>query len=157
MEENKIHLLYLDGIDKSIIRELLLDSRTPIQKIAGKIKISGPAIHQRIRKLESKRLIIGSSVKLNSKLLGYNTLAFIGVFLDKAIRNPEAVDELKKIPEILECHYTTGNWSILIKILCKDNEHLMKLLNNNIQSIKGVSRTETLISLNQQIDRNINI
>jgi Lrp/AsnC family transcriptional regulator for asnA, asnC and gidA len=84
-------------------------------------------------------------------------LAFIGVFLDKAIRNPEAVDELKKIPEILECHYTTGNWSILIKILCKDNEHLMKLLNNNIQSIKGVSRTETLISLNQQIDRNINI
>lgn len=157
MEENKIHLLYLDGIDKSIIRELLLDSRTPIQKIARKIKISGPAIHQRIRKLESKRLIIGSSVKLNSKLLGYKTLAFIGVFLDKAIRNPEAVDELKKIPEILECHYTTGNWSILIKILCKDNEHLMKLLNNNIQSIKGVSRTETLISLNQQIDRNINI
>ena len=104
MEENKIHLLYLDGIDKSIIRELLLDSRTPIQKIARKIKISGPAIHQRIRKLESKRLIIGSSVKLNSKLLGYKTLAFIGVFLDKAIRNPEAVDELKKIPEILECH-----------------------------------------------------
>ena len=92
-------------------------------------------------------------MKLNSKLLGYKTLAFIGVFLDKAIRNPEAVDELKKIPEILECHYTTGNWSILIKILCKDNEHLMKLLNNNIQSIKGVSRTETLISLNQQIDR----
>ena len=68
MEENKIHM-YLDGIDKSIIRELLLDSRTPVQKISRKIKISGPAIHQRIKKLESKRLIIGSSVKLNSKLL----------------------------------------------------------------------------------------
>ena len=96
-------------------------------------------------------------MKLNSKLLGYNTLAFIGVFLDKAIRNPEAVDELKKIPEILECHYTTGNWSILIKILCKDNEHLMELLNKKIQSVEGVSRTETFISLQQQLNRQISL
>lgn len=73
------------------------------------------------------------------------------------MRNPEAVKQLREIPEVLECHYTTGNWSILVKILCKDNEHLMNLLNHKIQTIEGVSRTETFISLNQQIDRQISI
>ena len=84
-------------------------------------------------------------------------MAFIGIYLDKAMSNPEAVKQLQKIPEVLECHYTTGNWSVFIKILCKDNEHLMHLLNKDIQSIKGVSRTETFISLNQQIDRQIEL
>lgn len=89
--------------------------------------------------------------------MGFTTTAYIGVYLDKAMRNPEAVAQLKKIPEVVECHYTTGNWSILIKMLCKNNEHLMQLLNHKIQSIEGVSRTETFISLHQQIDRQINI
>jgi Lrp/AsnC family transcriptional regulator for asnA, asnC and gidA len=84
-------------------------------------------------------------------------MAFIGIYLDKAMSNPEAVKQLKKIPEVIECHYTTGNWSIFIKILCRDNEHLMQLLNKDIQSIVGVSRTETFISLQQQIDRQIPI
>ena len=79
-------------------------------------------------------------------------MAFIGIYLEKASSNPEVVKELKKIPEVLECHYTTGNWSILIKIICRDNEHLMQLLNKKIQPIDGVSRTETYISLEQQID-----
>jgi Lrp/AsnC family transcriptional regulator for asnA, asnC and gidA len=82
-------------------------------------------------------------------------MAFIGIYLDKAMRNPEAVNKLKEIPEVLECHYTTGNWSVLIKVICKDNEHLMSLLNKEIQSIEGISRTETFISLEQQIDRQI--
>ena len=85
------------------------------------------------------------------------TMAFIGVYLDKASSNADAVRELKKIPEVLECHYTTGNWSILIKIICKDNEHLMQLLNKKIQPIDGVSRTETFISLEQQIERQIQL
>ena len=84
-------------------------------------------------------------------------MAYIGIYLDKAMSNPLAVKELEKIPEVLECHYTTGDWSILIKVLCKDNEHLMHVLNKNIQQIPGVSRTETLISLAQQIDRQISI
>ena len=84
-------------------------------------------------------------------------MAFIGIHLDKAMRNPEAVKQLREIPEVLECHYTTGNWSVFIKILCKDNEHLMHLLNHEIESIKGVSRTETFISLDQQIERQITI
>ena len=81
----------------------------------------------------------------------------MGIYLDKAMRNPSAVKALREIPEVLECHYTTGNWSILIKILCRDNEHLMHILNQKIQTIEGISRTETFISLDQQIDRQIQI
>ena len=84
-------------------------------------------------------------------------MAFIGVFLNKAGNNKIVVNELKKIPEILECHYTTGDWSILAKLICKDNEDLMKILTNKIQKIEGVSRTETYISLDQQINRQISI
>ena len=147
----------IDGIDKEILRALMEDARTPILEIARKVGISGAAIHQRLRKLEKSSLISGSKFVINPKILGYTTMAFVGIYLDKAISNPEAVKQLKKIPEVLECHYTTGNWSILIKILCKDNEHLMFLLNKEIQSITGVSRTETFISLAQQIDRQIKI
>ncbi|MCH7525684.1 MAG: Lrp/AsnC ligand binding domain-containing protein [Bacteroidetes bacterium] len=147
----------IDGIDKMILRELMQNARTPILKIARQVGISGAAIHQRLRKLENSELISGSKFIINTKILGYTTMAFVGIFLDKAVSNPQAVKQLKKIPEVLECHYTTGNWSIFIKVLCKDNEHLMNLLNKEIQSIKGVSRTETFISLEQQIDRQIKI
>lgn len=147
----------IDGIDKEILRYLMEDARTPILQIANKIGISGAAIHQRLRKLEHAGVISGSKFIINNKVLGYSTMAFVGIYLDKAMSNPDAVKELKKIPEVLECHYTTGNWSILIKIICKDNEHLMQLLNKKIQQIKGVSRTETFISLDQQIERQIQL
>ena len=147
----------IDGIDKKILRALMADARTPILEIARNVGISGAAIHQRLRKLEKSGLISGSKFVINPKVLGYNTMAFIGIYLDKAMSNPEAVKQLKKIPEVLECHYTTGNWSVFIKIMCKDNAHLMHLLNKEIQSISGVSRTETFISLDQQIDRQISI
>ncbi len=149
--------IHIDGIDKKILRSLMEDARTPILEIARQVGISGAAIHQRLRKLEKSQLISGSKFIINPKILGYTTMAFVGVFLEKAVSNPEAVKQLKKIPEVIECHYTTGNWSILIKILSKDNSHLMYLLNEKIQSINGVSRTETFISLDQQIDRQIKI
>lgn len=152
--DNKITI---DGIDKKMLRALMQDARTPILEIARQVGISGAAIHQRLRKLEKSGLIAGSKFIIDPEVLGYTTMAFVGVYLDKAMSNPEAVRQLKKIPEVLECHYTTGNWSIFIKILCKDNAHLMHLLNNDIQTIKGVSRTETFISLDQQIDRQIKI
>ena len=145
----------LDGIDKIIIRHLLEEARTPIQILAKACGISGAAIHQRLKKLENTGVISGSQIILNPKVLGFNTIAFIGIYLDKAIRNPEAVQQLKNIPEVVECHYTTGNWSIFAKLLCRDNEHLMQLLNKNIQSIEGVSRTETFISLQEQISRQV--
>lgn len=147
----------IDGIDKKILRFLMEDARTPILEIARNIGISGAAIHQRLRKLESSGLMSGSKFIINPKIIGFTTMAYIGIFLDKAMSNPEAVRALKEIPEVLECHYTTGNWSILIKVLCRDNEHLMQVLNKEIQQIEGVSRTETFISLAQQIDRQITI
>jgi Lrp/AsnC family transcriptional regulator, regulator for asnA, asnC and gidA len=147
----------IDGIDKEILRDLMDDARKPILQIANKVGISGAAIHQRLKKLEQFGVISGSKLMVNPKVLGYNTMAFIGIYLDKAARNLEAVTALKKIPEVIECHYTTGNWSVLIKIICKDNEHLMGLLNTKIQAIEGVSRTETFISLDQQIGRQIQL
>lgn len=154
MKEKELHI---DGIDKIILKHLMEDARTPILSIAREIGISGAAIHQRLRKLESAGLISGSKFIINPKVLGYKTLAFVGIFLDSASKYSAALTRLKEIPEVIESHYTTGNWAIFIKILCKDNEHLMKLLNLEIQSIKGVARTETFISLDQQIDRQIKL
>jgi len=149
--------LKIDGIDKKILRFLMNDARKPVLEIARSIGISGAAIHQRLRKLEASALLLGSKFIINPKVMGYTTMAYIGIYLDKAMSNPVAVKHLEKIPEVLECHYTTGNWSILIKVLCRDNEHLMHVLNRDIQQIDGVSRTETFISLDQQIDRQITI
>ncbi|MCB7482321.1 Lrp/AsnC family transcriptional regulator [Christiangramia sediminis] len=147
----------LDGIDKTILNFLMKDAKKPILEIAKNIGITGAAVHQRLRKLEKSGLIKGSKMMLDARLLGYKTMAFVGVYLDKAVSNPQAVKQLSEIPEVIECHYTTGNWSIFLKILCTDNEHLMHVLNKNIQAIEGVSRTETFISLNQQINRQIKI
>jgi Lrp/AsnC family transcriptional regulator for asnA, asnC and gidA len=148
-------IVTIDGIDKIILKNLLKDARIPIQLIAKASGISGAAVHQRLKKLEKAGVISGSQIILNPKVLGFKTVAFIGIFLDKAMRNPEAVKQLKDIPEVIECHYTTGNWSIFAKLLCQDNEHLMELLNKKIQSVKGVSRTETFISLQEQMNRQI--
>jgi|TARA_B100001093_G_C26797549_1_gene1001848 Lrp/AsnC family transcriptional regulator for asnA, asnC and gidA len=154
-KENKKVLI--DGLDKVILKALMTNARKSINEIAKTAGISGAAVHQRLKKLEKTNLISGSQLVINPNVLGYKTMAFIGIYLDKAIRNPEAVKKLEKIPEVIECHYTTGNWSILIKILCEDNQHLMNVLNHKIQTIEGVSRTETFISLNQQIKRQIQI
>lgn len=149
--------LKIDGIDKIIIKRLIDDARTPILGIAREVGISGAAIHQRLRKLEDSNLIEGFRLKLNPKALGYNTTAFVGVFLDSSSMYSSAIKRLKEIPEIVESHYTTGNYAVFIKILCKNNDDLMNLLNKQIQLIKGVSRTETFISLDQQINRQIKI
>ena len=153
----KNDIIKLDGIDKKILKMLMENSRRPILEIAKNIGISGAAIHQRLRKLEKNNLIIGSSIKVNTKILGYTTMAFIGIFLDRATNNKTVVNQLKEIKEILECHYTTGDWSILAKLICKDNEDLMEILTKKIQTINGVARTETYISLEQQISRQITL
>ena len=154
MKDSKFNI---DGIDKIILNHLMLDARTPILSIAREIGISGAAIHQRLRKLEASGLIAGSKFVINPKILGFKTMAFVGIFLDSSSKYKEAVKRLKDIDEVIESHYTTGNYAIFVKIICKDNEHLMQVLNHQIQNIKGVARTETFISLDQQIDRQIKI
>lgn len=148
--------IIIDGIDKKILRMLIDDARTPILEIARTVGISGAAIHQRLRKLEKSKLISGSKLILDPAILGLKTNAFIGVYFDNAADAPLIIKLLKRIPEVLECHYTTGNWNVFLKVLCRDNDHLMQLL-NTLQEINGISRTETFISLNQEINRQIKI
>jgi len=150
-------VLKIDGIDKIILNQLMIDARTPILSIAREIGISGAAIHQRLRKLEASGLIKGSKFIINPKVLGFKTLAFVGIFLENSSKYKDAIKRLTEINEVIESHYTTGNYAIFVKILCKDNEHLMQVLNHEIQQIKGVARTETFISLDQQIDRQMKI
>ena len=155
--KQKPKVITIDGIDKKILRALTTDARTPILEIARNVGISGAAIHQRLKKLEKFKLIAGSKFIINHEVLGFTTLAFVGIYLDKAANTDDVVRALKRIPEVLECHYTTGNYSLFIKLLSKDNEHLMRLLHEKIQTITGVQRTESLISLDQQIDRQVHI
>ncbi|QNM87135.1 Lrp/AsnC ligand binding domain-containing protein [Polaribacter pectinis] len=145
----------IDGIDKTIIKMLINDARTPVLSIARKVGVSGAAIHQRLKKLEKSKLIEGYKMIVNPKSLGYTTTAFIGVFLDASSQLAPTIKSLKAIPEVVESHYTTGNYAVFIKVLCKNNEDLMYLLNKDIQNIKGVLRTETFISLEQHINRQI--
>ncbi|WP_341221612.1 Lrp/AsnC family transcriptional regulator [Polaribacter atrinae] len=147
----------IDGIDKKIIRSLIKDARIPILSIARDVGISGAAIHQRLRKLEKSELIDSYQMKINPKVLGYTTVAFVGVFLETTAVLSSIIKRIKEIKEVVECHYTSGNFTIFIKVLCKDNEDLMLLLDTKIKIINGVSKFETFISLNQQIDRQIHI
>jgi len=120
--------VFIDGIDKKILRALMQDARTPILEIARGVGISGAAIHQRLRKLEKSGLLAGSKFIVNPKILGYTTMAFVGVYLDKAVSNPEAVKQLKRIPEVIECHYTTG-----LKLSFLYNNRLIDKLRYNQQ------------------------
>ena len=154
MGEKQVHI---DGIDKIILKHLMNDARAPILGIAKEVGISGAAIHQRLRKLKKTGLLKGSNFVIDPKALGYKTLAFVGVSPVASNNYKEVIIKLKEIPEVVESHYTTGKFSIFIKVLCKNNEHLMQLLNYKIQTIKGVTQTETFISLDQQIDRQISV
>lgn len=149
--------LHIDGIDKIILKHLTQNARSSILGIAREVGISGAAIHQRLRKLEASGLLKGSKYILDPKILGYKTLAFVGVYLDTSNKYKEVIKRLTAIPEVVESHYTTGNYSLFIKLQCKDNEHLMTILNTQIKTIKGVIRIETFLSLDQQIDRQITI
>ncbi len=145
----------MDHTDRKILSYLIQDARKPYLEIARECGISGAAIHQRIRKLENNGVIEGSKFKVKPKRVGYEICAFVGIYLDQAHMYKQAVEDFQEIPEIVECHYTTGEYAILLKLYCKSNEHLMDILVNTIQNIRGVARTETFISLEQTINRDI--
>ena len=147
----------IDGIDKIIIKRLVKDARTPVLSIAREVGISGAAIHQRLRKLEKSKLIDSYQMKINYKSLGYSTTAFVGIYLETSAVLSSTIKRLKEISEVLECHYTTGKFTVFIKVLCKSNDDLMGLLDSKIKPIKGVSKFETFMSLNQQFERQIHI
>ena len=147
----------IDSLDKKILEIVMNNARIPSKDVAAECGVSRAAIHQRLQRMMDLGVITGSSYHVNPKALGYSTCTFIGVNLDRGAMYRDVVPELEKIPEIVECHFTTGPYTMLIKLFARDNEHLMDLLNNKIQTIPGVSGTETLISLDHSIHRKVPI
>ena len=147
----------IDNLDKKILNIIMNNARIPSKDVAVECGVSRAAIHQRIQRLIEMKVITGSGYYVNPKVLGYNTCTYIGVSLEKGSMYREVVKQFEDIPEVVECHYTTGPYSMLIKVYAQDNQHLMRLLNDKIQHIPGVTETETLISLEQSMNRQINI
>lgn len=147
----------IDNLDKKILGIIVNNARIPSKEIAETCGVSRAAIHQRVQKLTDMGMITGSGYHVNPKALGYATCTYIGVKLEKGSMYRDVVPELEKIPEVVECHFTTGPYSMLIKLYARDNQHLMELLNDKIQMIHGVIDTETLISLEQSMNRSIPI
>ncbi len=147
----------IDSLDKKILGIVMNNARIPSKDVAAECGVSRAAIHQRLQRMMDLDVITGSSYNVNPKALGYRTCTFIGVNLERGAMYRDVVPELEKIPEVVECHFTTGPYTMLIKLFARDNEHLMDLLNNKIQTIHGVNGTETLISLDHSIHRKIPI
>jgi Lrp/AsnC family transcriptional regulator for asnA, asnC and gidA len=147
----------IDELDRKILEIITKNARIPFKDVAGECDVSRAAIHQRVQRLIDMGVIIGSGYDVNPKALGYQTCTYIGITLEKGSLYSEVVPELEKINEVVECHFTTGPYTMMVKLYAHDNEHLMQLLNGRIQSIKGVLSTETLISLEQSIKREIPI
>ncbi len=153
MEEN----FQIDSLDKKIIKMITKNARIPYLEVARECNVSGAAIHQRIQKLIRMGVITGSKFTIEPKKIGYKTCAYMGIFLEQASLYNDVLLELEKIPEITQCHFTTGNYSVFIKIFAKDNEHLKSILSDKIQLISGIARTETFISLEEGFNRSIPI
>ena len=141
----------IDSLDKKILNILSQNARIPFKDVAAECGVSRAAIHQRVQHLIENGVITGSGFDVNPKSLGYSTCTYIGLNLERGSMYKNVVARLNSINEIVECHFTTGSYTMLIKLYAKDNEQLMDLLNNKLQTIPGVVSTETLISLEHSI------
>ncbi|MDD3108514.1 MAG: Lrp/AsnC ligand binding domain-containing protein [Alistipes sp.] len=149
--------LTLDTIDRKILGFLIKNARMPFLEIARECGISGAAIHQRVKKLEDAGVLLGSRIQVNPKALGYDVCAIIGIRISDPTKNVQTVERLRMIPEIVECHFITGKYNILIKLYCTNNEHLMHTIFDHIQQLPEVAQTETFISLSESFDRPVDI
>ena len=142
----------IDNLDKKILSILSKNARIPFKDVAAECGVSRAAIHQRVQHLIEGNVIMGSGFDVNPKSLGYHTCTYVGLTLERGSMYKDVVERLQHIPEVVECHFTTGPYTMLIKLFARDNEHL---LNGCLQEIPGVTATETLISLEQSIKREI--
>ena len=147
----------IDNLDKKILEIISNNARIPFKDVAAECGVSRAAIHQRVQRLIDMGVIIGSGYHVNPNSLGYNTCTYVGITLERGSMYKGVVDQLQKIPEIVECHFTTGPYTMLVKLYARDNNHLMELLNDRMQEIPGVVATETLISLKQSIKKEVPI
>ena len=146
----------LDLLDRKILRLIAEDARIPFLEVARSCNVSGAAIHQRIQKLTNLGILKGSQFIIDPEKVGYETCAYIGLYLQNPAKFDDVVEELKKIPEVVECHYTTGGFDMFIKIYAINNHHLLNVIHDKLQPL-GLSRSETVISFNAAINRQIPI
>ena len=146
----------LDLLDKKILRLIAEDARIPFLEVARSCNVSGAAIHQRIHKLTNLGILKGSRFIIDPEKVGYETCAYIGLYLQNPAKFDDVVDELRKIPEVVECHYTTGGFDMFIKIYARNNHHLLNVIHDKLQPL-GLSRSETVISFNAAINRQVPI
>ena len=147
----------IDRLEKKILGIISANARQPFKDVAAECGVSRAAIHQRVQRLIDMGVIVGSGFHVNPVSLGYNTCTYVGITLERGSMYKKVVSEFQKIPEIVECHFTTGPYTMLIKLYARDNAHLMGLLNDCLQEIPGVIATETLISLKQSIRKEVPI
>ncbi|MCH7397159.1 Lrp/AsnC ligand binding domain-containing protein [Belliella sp. R4-6] len=147
-------ILDIDNVDLKIISLLNDDAKTPYTEIAKKVFVSSGTVHVRMRKLEDMGIVKSATLNIDFSKLGYDISAFLGIYLEKSSLYDTVIENLKQISEVINAYYTTGNYSIFAKIICKDTNHLRTVL-DNIQKVEGIDRTETLIVLEESINRPI--
>ena len=143
----------LDNTDLRIIQMMLEDAKTSYAEIGKELHVSGGTVHVRLKKLSEMGVITGSKLKVNFSKLGFDVIAFVGIFLEKSQFYGDVIADLNAIPEVISAHYTTGNYSIFAELICRDTDHLREVLSTKVQQIDGIQRTETFISLEEPIHR----
>ena len=146
----------LDSLDKKILNLIANNARIPFLEVARAGNVSGAAIHQRIAKLTAQGVLKGSEFIIDPERIGFETCAYVGLYLKHPEKFDEVVEKLKKIPEVTECHYTTGGFDMFIKIYARNNHHLLNIIHDKLQPL-GLSRSETIVSFNAVIDRQLPI
>jgi Lrp/AsnC family transcriptional regulator, regulator for asnA, asnC and gidA len=147
----------IDNTDLKILEILREDAKKPFTEVAKKIFVSQGTVHVRMSKMEEAGIVEKTTLKINHAKLGYDITAFIGIYLEKSALYDSVLAKLKEIPEIVNIHYTTGNYSMFLKIHCRDTLHLKEILHGKMQQVEGIERTETMISLEESLDRSISL
>ncbi|MGX5819935.1 Lrp/AsnC ligand binding domain-containing protein [Chitinophaga lutea] len=151
------HNLNIDKLDLQIISEMMSNAEISYADLGKKLFVSGGTIHVRMKKLQELGIVKGTRLHVDLKMIGYDVIAFIGIFLEKSSMYDAVAKELRKMPEIVRLNYTTGGWSMFAEIICKDISSLRRVLHDELQKIKGIERTETFISLEESFSRTINV
>ncbi|PZP52434.1 MAG: transcriptional regulator AsnC [Pseudopedobacter saltans] len=149
--------LNLDKLDYQIIQSMMENAEISYADLGKRLFVSGGTIHVRMKKLQELGVVKGTRLSVDTHLLGYNVIAFIGIFLEKSSLYDQVADDLKLIPQVIRVNYTTGNYSMFAEIVCKDIPELKVVLHEKLQNIKGIERTETLISLEESFSRNVQV
>ena len=150
-------IYHIDKLDREILGILIKDAKIPYTDIAKRLIVSAGTIHVRMKRLERLGIVRGATLIIDPAKIGYDMTAFVGIYLIKGSVYRDVIKEMNKIPEIIEAYFTTGEYSVFAKVVCKNTEHLREVINDQLQPITGISRTETIISLGESIKKQVPI